>query len=110
VYTEPSHGWKDTNADTAELTASNGVANDYLGDSVAVSVPPSSPARVNIPLDRKRQTSARRTCSSKPAVGPTGRGWRYCQPRSRTMQHVSEAHEMSAGSSLVYGEGLGPKT
>lgn len=39
VYTEPSHGWKDTNADTAELTASNGVANDYLGDSVAVSGP-----------------------------------------------------------------------
>jgi hypothetical protein len=39
VYTEPSHGWKTTNADTAELTASNGVANDYLGDSVAVSGP-----------------------------------------------------------------------
>jgi hypothetical protein len=39
VYTEPSHGWKTTNADTAELTASNGGANDYLGDSVAVSGP-----------------------------------------------------------------------
>ena len=39
VYTEPSHGWKTTNADTAELAASNGVANDYLGDSVAVSGP-----------------------------------------------------------------------
>jgi hypothetical protein len=39
VYTEPSHGWKTTNADTAELAASNGVANDYLGDSVAISGP-----------------------------------------------------------------------
>jgi hypothetical protein len=39
VYTEPSHGWKTTNADTAELTASNGVTGDYLGDSVAVSGP-----------------------------------------------------------------------
>jgi hypothetical protein len=39
VYTEPSHGWKTTKADTAELTASNGGANDYLGDSVAVSGP-----------------------------------------------------------------------
>jgi hypothetical protein len=39
VYTEPSHGWKTTNADTAELTSSNGVANDYLSDSVAVSGP-----------------------------------------------------------------------
>lgn len=39
VYTEPSHGWKTTNADTAGLAASNGVANDYLGDSVAVSGP-----------------------------------------------------------------------
>ena len=39
VYTEPSHGWKTTNANTAELTSSNGVANDYLGDSVAVSGP-----------------------------------------------------------------------
>jgi hypothetical protein len=37
VYTEPSHGWKTTNADTAELTASDGVAGDNLGDSVAVS-------------------------------------------------------------------------
>jgi len=37
VYTEPSHGWKTTNADTAELTASNGVGGDNLGDSVAVS-------------------------------------------------------------------------
>jgi hypothetical protein len=39
VFTEPSHGWKTTNADTAELTASNGGANDYLGDAVAVSGP-----------------------------------------------------------------------
>jgi hypothetical protein len=39
VYTEPSHGWKTTNADTAELTASNGFTNDDLGDSVAVSGP-----------------------------------------------------------------------
>jgi hypothetical protein len=39
VYTEPSHGWKTTNADTAELTASNGFTGDNLGDSVAVSGP-----------------------------------------------------------------------
>jgi hypothetical protein len=37
VYTEPSRGWKTTNADTAELTASDGVGDDSLGDSVAVS-------------------------------------------------------------------------
>jgi hypothetical protein len=37
VYTEPSHGWKTTNADTAELTASDGITGDYLGESVAVS-------------------------------------------------------------------------
>ena len=30
VYTQPSHGWKTTNADTAELTASNGFTNDCL--------------------------------------------------------------------------------
>jgi hypothetical protein len=37
VYTQPSHGWKTTNADTAELTAKNGITFDNLGDSVAVS-------------------------------------------------------------------------
>jgi hypothetical protein len=37
VYTQPSHGWKTTNADTAELTASNGYNGDDLGASVAVS-------------------------------------------------------------------------
>ena len=37
VFTEPSHGWRATNADTAELAASNGITFDNLGDSVAVS-------------------------------------------------------------------------
>ncbi len=37
VYTEPSGGWKTTNADTAELTGSDGDTDDSLGASVAVS-------------------------------------------------------------------------
>jgi hypothetical protein len=37
VYTQPSHGWRTTNANTAELTASNGYSGDNLGGSVAVS-------------------------------------------------------------------------
>jgi hypothetical protein len=37
VYNEPSGGWRTTNAETAELIASNGFGVDYLGDSVAIS-------------------------------------------------------------------------
>ncbi|HQU16804.1 MAG TPA: GlyGly-CTERM sorting domain-containing protein [Gammaproteobacteria bacterium] len=37
VYTEPTSGWATTSTYAAELTASNGVANDYFGHSVALS-------------------------------------------------------------------------
>ncbi len=36
VWTEPTNGWANA-TQTAELTASNGAANDYLGGAVAVS-------------------------------------------------------------------------
>ncbi len=36
-YTEPTGGWATTSADAAELTASDGAANDYFGESVALS-------------------------------------------------------------------------
>jgi len=37
VYTAPSTGWTTTSTFTAELTASDGVTNDYFGGSVALS-------------------------------------------------------------------------
>ena len=37
VFTKPSGGWRTTSADTAQLTAGDGVTEDSLGDSVAVS-------------------------------------------------------------------------
>jgi trimeric autotransporter adhesin len=37
VFTQPSGGWVNTSAPTAELSASDGDTGDYLGDSVAVS-------------------------------------------------------------------------
>jgi hypothetical protein len=37
VFTEPANGWQSTSTQTAELTASDGAANDYLGVSVAIS-------------------------------------------------------------------------
>ena len=37
VFTEPSSGWKTTNTDSGELTASDGYTDDSLGASVAVS-------------------------------------------------------------------------
>ena len=36
VFSEPSGGWKDTSTETAQLTASGGELDDYLGRSVAV--------------------------------------------------------------------------
>jgi hypothetical protein len=36
-WTEPSGGWANTSADTAELTAGDGTTNDGLGGSIAVS-------------------------------------------------------------------------
>jgi hypothetical protein len=36
-YTEPAGGWSGTTTQTAELTASDGAANDNLGNAVAVS-------------------------------------------------------------------------
>jgi hypothetical protein len=37
VYTKPAGGWASTSTTTAELTATDGAASDYLGSSVAVS-------------------------------------------------------------------------